>query len=295
MASENNSAAAAAPVAATTAAATAGAAESAPAESTCRVVVVPALEDNYMYLLIDTATCLAAVVDPVDPEAIRAAADKEGATIKCILTTHNHWDHSGGNLKLLEQCAGTITDCYGGVGDNVPGCTQEVGDGSVFQVGETEIRVLFTPCHTVGHVCYVADGRHVFTGDTMFVSGCGNFNTGTPQQMVEAFDKILALPDETQVWVGHEYTAKNCAFACYCEPDNTAAAERLAWAQQQTSVHKGGRGTVPTTIGREKAANPFARIDALEVMEFCQRCPDRVERMRLVRKGKDDWGRGLRK
>lgn len=125
----------------------------------------------------------------------------------------------------------------------------------------------------------------------MFVSGAGNFNTGTPKQMMEAFDKILGLPDGTNVWVGHEYTAKNAAFACFCEPDNKEMQKRLEWARQQGSLHAGEKGTIPSTIGKEKAFNPFARIDQLSVMEFCGPCDDRTERMRLVRKGKDDWGR----
>ena len=136
-----------------------------------------------MYLIIDTATNLAAVVDPVDPAAIQAAAARHGATIVAICTTHSHWDHHGGNLQLLKEC-GTIRECYGGRGDGVDGCTVELDDASTFAVGETAFTVLFTPCHTPGHVCYVADGRHVFTGDTLFVSGCGNFNNGTAAQMM---------------------------------------------------------------------------------------------------------------
>ena len=109
--------------------------------------------------------------------------------------------------------------------------------------------------------------------------------------MTKAFDKILGLPDDTNVWVGHEYTAKNCAFACYCEPNNKDLQERLEWAKQQGSIHAGQKGTVPSTSAKEKECNPFARIDHLAVMEFCGSCDDRNERMRLVRKGKDDWGR----
>jgi hydroxyacylglutathione hydrolase len=262
--------------------------------SNCTVIPVPALSDNYMYLIIDSASKQAAVVDPVDIDAITKAAADNQATITTILTTHNHWDHSGGNLKLLESTP-TINRVYGGKGDGVPGCNQEVGDGDLFMIGtNTQVKVLFTPCHTEGHVCYYVDTAHVFTGDTMFVSGCGNFNNGSPQQMTDAFDKLLGLPDDTNVWVGHEYTAKNCEFACFCEPNNEELKNRLAWARERGSLHSGGKGTVPSTIGIEKACNPFARIDQLSVMEFCGQCDDRAERMKRVRKGKDDWGRGLR-
>ena len=257
----------------------------------CTIIPIPALSDNYMYLIIDNTSKTAAVVDPVDPDAIKKAAADNQATITMILTTHNHWDHSGGNLKLKGSTP-TIEYVYGGKGDGVPGCTHEVGDGDSFLIGSsTQVKVLFTPCHTQGHVCYYIDNAHVFTGDTMFISGCGNFNNGSPKQMTDAFDKLLELPDDTNVWVGHEYTAKNCEFACFCEPNNDELKERLKWAKGQGSMHSGGRGTVPSTIGKEKACNPFARIDQFSVMEFCGECDDRSERMRRVRKGKDDWGR----
>lgn len=245
-----------------------------------------------MYLIIDNESKTAAVVDPYDTSAIQKAAADNNVTITTILTTHNHWDHSGGNVKLVKEVS-AIDRVYGGKGDDVPACTHEVGDGDTFTIGsKTQVKVLFTPCHTQGHVCYYVDNAHVFTGDTMFVSGAGNFNTGTPKQMMEAFDKILGLPNSTQVWVGHEYTAKNCAFACYCEPSNKEVEERLEWAKARGSMHSGGKGTVPSTVEMEKACNPFARIDQTSVMEFCGECgDDRNERMRLVRKGKDDWGR----
>lgn len=259
--------------------------------SNCTVIPVPALQDNYMYLIVDNETKQAAVVDPVDTDAIQKAAADNSAVITTILTTHNHWDHSSGNIKL-HKAVSSIERVYGGVGDDVPGATHEVGDGDVFTIGKkTSVKVLFTPCHTPGHVCYHVDDAHVFTGDTMFISGCGNFNTGTPLQMTEAFDKILSLPDHTKVWVGHEYTAKNCAFACFCEPNNENLKKRHEWAKGMGSMHTGGKGTIPSTIAEEKAHNPFARIDHPDIMRFCGPCDDRHERMRLVRKGKDDWGR----
>ena len=175
--------------------------------------------------------------------------------------------------------------------NGVAACTREVWDGDEIALGASTIRVLSTPCHTQGHVCFVVDGN-VFTGDTMFVSGCGNFNGGSPRQMLDAFDKLLALPDDTLVWCGHEYTRKNCCFAAYAEPDNDEIRRRLDWAKRAGSLHGGGEGTVPTTIGAERACNPFARVDAPAIAAFCPRAgDDRAERMRLVRKGKDDWGR----
>ena len=153
------------------------------------------------------------------------------------------------------------------MGDGVQACTREVGDNVEIRIGASTVRVLSTPCHTSGHVCYVVDG-HVFTGDTLFISGAGNFNSGTSTQMLAAFDKLMALPDETKVWVGHEYTCRNCEFAVYCEPSNAAAGARLAWARTRRSMHAGGEGTIPSTIGAEKACNPFARVDSDAIKTF---------------------------
>ena len=149
------------------------------------------------HISIDNKSKKAAVVDPVDVEAIQKAAKDNNAEITTILTTHSHWDHAGGNLQLVKECS-TIDSVFGGLKDEVPGVTHEVGDGDSLMIGSsTYVKVLFTPCHTPGHVCYYVDNAHVFTGDTMFVSGAGNFNTGTPEQMTTAFDKILGLPDDT--------------------------------------------------------------------------------------------------
>ena len=153
-----------------------------------RVVPVPALEDNYMYVVIDEETKQCGVIDPVDAAAIQAAAEREGATITSILTTHSHWDHAGGNVELKKRCS-SIEVVYGGKNDGVAGCTKELSDGDTFALGNSTVQVLSTPCHTAGHICYLVDGN-VFTGDTMFVSGCGNFNSGTPAQMASAFQKL---------------------------------------------------------------------------------------------------------
>ncbi|KAH8050735.1 hydroxyacylglutathione hydrolase [Aureococcus anophagefferens] len=220
--------------------------------STCVTVTpVPALSDNYMYLLVDEQTKLAAVVDPVDARAMASAAAAAGATIAMVLTTHGHWDHAGGNAELAASRPGLA-----------------------------------------GHVCFVVDGN-VFTGDTMFVSGCGNFNGGSPRQMLDAFDKLLALPDDTLVWCGHEYTRKNCCFAAYAEPDNDEIRRRLDWAKEAGSLHGGGRGTVPTTIGAERACNPFARVDAPAIAAFCPRAATTARRCASSARA-DDWPRAAR-
>ena len=173
------------------------------------------------------------------------------------------------------------------------------------QVGSLAFRTIATPCHTAGHVCFYLDGDGdgegrppaVFTGDTMFVGGCGNFNSGTPAQMYAALCvKLNALPGDTEVFVGHEYTRRNLAFAATVEPDNAALLAKLEWAG-------GAEQTVPTTIASERATNPFVRATEPAVQDYVRRMfPDEkwdgidaaeavgVQTLRLVRRAKDEWG-----
>ena len=156
-----------------------------------RVVPVPALEDNYMRV-IDEETKQCGVVDPVDASAIQTAAEREGATITAILTTHSHWDHAGGNVELKKRCA-SVEVVYGGGVTASLAARRELNDGDTFALRQLDGAVpLDAVPHGRGHICYLVDGN-VFTGDTMFVSGCGNFNSGTPAQMASAFQKALGL------------------------------------------------------------------------------------------------------
>eukprot|EP00041_Stephanoeca_diplocostata_P017058 m.339282 g.339282 ORF g.339282 m.339282 type:complete len:181 (-) comp20581_c0_seq1:1276-1818(-) len=174
------------------------------------IQVIPMLHDNYSYLIMDTDSKQAACIDPVEPHKAIAVAKTQESQIVMSLTTHSHWDHAGGNEKLKKILP--EIDIIGGAHDNCPACTREVAHGDVLFLGNIKITVIGTPCHTSGHVCFYCDpqtGREedcaVFTGDTMFVAGCGNFNNGTPAQMVQAFDRIGQLPPSTMVYVGHEY------------------------------------------------------------------------------------------
>eukprot|EP00462_Mataza_sp_D1_P016737 CAMPEP_0175159600 /NCGR_PEP_ID=MMETSP0087-20121206/23514_1 /TAXON_ID=136419 /ORGANISM="Unknown Unknown, Strain D1" /LENGTH=260 /DNA_ID=CAMNT_0016447671 /DNA_START=18 /DNA_END=796 /DNA_ORIENTATION=+ len=254
------------------------------------VQIVPVLQDNYAYLLVDESTKSAAAVDPVEPEKVLAAAKKAGVTISTVLTTHSHWDHAGGNNKLKQLVKGV--EVVGGVGDNAEGVTREVKEGDVVKVGEVEVQVLSTPCHTAGHVCYFVRGEEgkspgvVFTGDTMFVGGCGNFNDGTPEQMTKAMLYTLgSLPADTLVYVGHEYTLKNFAFGLFAEPNNKELAAKMAWAQAQRAK---GLPTVPSTIKDEWATNPFMRVREASIQEFTKQ-KDEVKGLFAVRKAKNQW------
>lgn len=232
-----------------------------------KVVVVPALSDNFSYLVVDESSGKAFAVDPVEPAKTIEAAKKENVTITHALTTHHHSDHAGGNEKLAGSVKGV--EVVGG-DDRIPAMNKKVKDGDSFKVGNISIKVFFTPCHTSGHVLYLAhqDGEEagsLFTGDTLFVGGCGRFFEGTADQMHHALNKVIAgLPDNTKVYCGHEYTKKNLEFALSVEPNNSAAKKKLEWADTQL---KKGEHTIPSTVGDEKEFNPFMRVNHEEFVK----------------------------
>jgi len=226
-----------------------------------KVFPVSALSDNFMYLVVDESTGKGFVVDPVEPQKLLDLAKKENVTVTHALTTHHHNDHAGGNKELASLVKGI--EVLGG-DDRIPAITKKVGDGDSLEIGNIKIQVFFTPCHTSGHVLYLAkkdtEVGSLFTGDTLFIGGCGRFFEGTAEQMHHALNKVIAgLPDNTKVYCGHEYTKKNLEFALHVEPTNQDVKRKLEWATQH------GTPTVPSTIGEEKSFNPFMRV---EVPEF---------------------------
>ena len=157
---------------------------------------MPLLSDNYAYLLIDRSSNVAAVVDPAEPQKVLDAARAAGAPqLTHVLCTHNHWDHAGGNEKMRELVPGI--EVVGGLGDDAAAVTREVAEGDRVHVGRLSVSVLSTPCHTAGHVCFYVESegrRAVFTGDTLFVGGCGRNFEGTAEQMHDCLINQFALP-----------------------------------------------------------------------------------------------------
>ncbi|XP_054549863.1 hydroxyacylglutathione hydrolase, mitochondrial isoform X4 [Talpa occidentalis] len=205
------------------------------AQGAMKVELLPALTDNYMYLIIDTNSREAAVVDPVQPQKVVETVRKQGVKLTTVLTTHHHWDHAGGNEKLVKLEPGLKV--YGG-DDRIGALTHKATHLLTLQVGSLSVKCLSTPCHTSGHICYLvskpgsAEPPAVFTGDTLFVAGCGKFYEGTADQMHKALLEVLGrLPPDTRVYCGHEYTVSNLQFARHVEPNNTAVREKLAWAK----------------------------------------------------------------
>lgn len=251
---------------------------------------IPCLDDNYAYLIIDESTQEAAVVDPAEPEKVVKAAREHGVDLKLVLTTHHHWDHAGGNEKI-KQLMPEIK-VYGGSIDNVKACTDKVENGDKLSLGkDTNILCLHTPCHTNGHISYYVTGKGdedpaVFTGDTLFIAGCGKFFEGTAEQMYQSLCVTLgSLPKPTRVYCGHEYTVKNLLFALTIEQENVKIKQKLSWAQQQREK---SLPTIPSTIEEEMETNPFMRVDLPELQGIVG-CKSPVECLREIRQRKDKW------
>jgi hydroxyacylglutathione hydrolase len=224
------------------------------------VVRVPVLSDNYSWLVHDPDSGTTIVVDPGEAAPVQAAAAERGWRIDAVWTTHWHPDHTGGNAAL--QAAGAEIVAPAAEAAKIPTLERGVAEGDVLMLGAHAATVMTVPGHTQGHVAFhFADERIVFTGDTLFAMGCGRLFEGTPADMFANMARYAAMPDDTQVYCGHEYTLSNARYAVVAEPDNAAVRARLGAVEAQRSR---GEATVPTTIAVERATNPFLRAGSVE-------------------------------
>ncbi|MGD9784767.1 MAG: hydroxyacylglutathione hydrolase [Hyphomicrobiaceae bacterium] len=216
----------------------------------------PCLSDNFGVLIHDPQSGATASIDAPEVYPIERALDAKGWKLTHILTTHHHADHTQGNEELKEATGCTIVGPKGEAA-KIPGIDVAVGDGDHYRFGTLDLRIIATPGHTLGHIAYVCDTAGVaFVGDTLFAMGCGRIFEGTPEQMHASLQKLAALPGETAVYCGHEYTLSNGRFALTIEPDNATLQKRVAEVEV---ARKAGRATLPTTIAEELATNPFLR------------------------------------
>ncbi|XP_042683294.1 probable hydrolase PNKD isoform X1 [Centrocercus urophasianus] len=233
-----------------------------------KIVPIPVLSNNYSYLVIDTDSGRAAVVDPSDPLAVQAAIEEEGVVLEAILCTHKHWDHSGGNAALLQQHSSCKV--YGSAVDAIPELTHPIGDREKLSVGRLTFEALATPGHTVGHMAFVLDAGPfggppcLFSGDLLFLAGCGRLFEGSPETMLASLDAAMGLGEDTLLWPGHEYALECLSFARLLELDNPALEQKLLWATQQRQEK---RSTCPSTLGEERTYNPFLRTHRRELHE----------------------------
>jgi hydroxyacylglutathione hydrolase len=248
---------------------------------------VACLKDNYAYLIHDAQTGACAVVDPSEPEPVRKALAVRGLRLTHILNTHHHWDHTGGNLALKKEFRATV------VGpekdrERIAGIDIGVAEDQPWQFGSRQVRVLEIPAHTKGHIAFVFErDRAAFTGDTLFAMGCGRLFEGTPQMMWTSLAKLMALPGDTRVYCGHEYTLNNGRFALTLEPDN---ADLVARMTEVEGLRRAGKATVPSTIALEKRTNPFLRPNSEEIRKTLamERASD-VEVFAEIRRRKDSF------
>ena len=237
-----------------------------------RIERIPTLQDNYTYLVVCEDSGDAAVIDAPEVEPVVERVASEGARVTKLLTTHHHGDHCMAHPDLAKRYDVPV---FGHVSDagRIPGFTDGLEEGDAIQVGQQSARILHVPAHTRGHIAYVFDdAKAVFSGDTLFAAGCGRLFEGTAEMMFTALvEKLGALPDETRVFCGHEYTIGNLEFAAHVEPENEAVKRALAKARDARScaapdwhAATAAEMTVPSTIGDERATNPFMRAGSVD-------------------------------
>ncbi len=225
-----------------------------------RVIPVPCLSDNYAYLIVAEGRNDAVVVDPSEAEPVLQILAAEGLKLVAILNTHHHWDHVGGNEALVAKLG--PLPVYGHTSSlaerRITAQTVGVEDGKPFDIAGLHFDVAHVPGHTTDAVAYVVNGA-VFTGDTLFVGGCGRLFEGTPAMMYSSLcEKLAKLPPSTKVYCGHEYTLSNLRFAAFVEPDNEHVQKSLKNAEEKRNR---GEPTVPSTIEEEQRTNPFLRVN----------------------------------
>ena len=228
------------------------------------IALIPVLTDNYIPLIHDPVSGETAVVDPALAQPVLDELVARGWTLTYIFNTHHHWDHVDGNCELKEktgcQVIGSGYDQH-----RIPAIDLAVDENSQLSLGEHPIQVIETPGHTSGHVVYYfAEDSVLFCGDTLFSLGCGRLFEGTARQMWQSLQKLKVLPPETQIYCAHEYTLANAEFALSIEPDNKDLQQAFKQIQH---LRKLSKPTLPSTIARELACNPFLREDSVAIQK----------------------------
>lgn len=251
-----------------------------------KIQAVSALYDNYIWLIINDKEDQALCVDPGEAPPVLNFLKKEGMTLNAILLTHHHNDHIGGVPELLKAIPGL--DIYGPQDDRIPQLSHVLKEGDRLKLGSCEFQILSTPGHTSTHICYYEPHQGwLFCGDTLFSAGCGRVFDGTIEQLHNSLQLLKNLPDDTQVFCGHEYTQANLRFAATVEPENLTIrnyAQRLLAKENQCSL--------PSSISVEKEINPFFRTGSAGVQAFAKakgsKSSDSLSVFKTIREAKDN-------
>jgi len=226
-----------------------------------RVQIIPCLQDNYSYLIIDEENNIACVIDPSDADPIIEYLDNNKIKLKFILNTHHHYDHVGGNQKLKEMYGASVIG-YKSDKKRIPGIDVTVNDQETWIYKNFEAKIIHIPGHTLGHICfYFYKEEFVFTGDTLFSLGCGKIFEGTYSQMFNSLTKFKTLPQSTKVFCGHEYTKQNSRFCMVHDKNNKNLQAKINDIDIKL---KSGLPTIPSTIKDELECNIFLRSNNLE-------------------------------
>jgi len=253
-----------------------------------RVHQLPALKDNYIYLIEADNGALLAAVDPAEAAPVVEACRALGKPLTHILNTHHHWDHTGANLELKQQYGCTVVGSSDDA-DRIPGIDVRVSETEPPALPGIDVRVLTVDGHTVGHIAYLI-GDALFCGDTLFGGGCGRVFEGTMPEMWQSLQKLAALPAATKVYCAHEYTLANLRFAREADGDNSALKQRIS---RDTQTRMEQQPTIPSSIGLELATNPFLRaLDAGFCSGYAEKAGIAAEPLTVfthLRESKDRW------
>ncbi|KAE8694887.1 putative hydroxyacylglutathione hydrolase 2, chloroplast [Hibiscus syriacus] len=256
--------------------------------SSLQIELVPCLGDNYAYLLHDVDTGTVGVVDPSEAEPVIDALSRKDWNLTYILNTHHHHDHTGGNTELKARYGAKVIGS-GIDKDRIPGIDILLNDGEKWMFAGHEVKIMETPGHTRGHISFYFPGsRAIFTGDTLFSLSCGKLLEGTPEQMLSSLQRIMLLPDDTNIYGGNEFTMSNLKFALSIEPKNDAL---QAYATHVAHLRNKGLPTIPSTLKMEKACNPFLRTSNAEIRQVLEIPPtaNDAEALGVICRSKDNF------
>ena len=226
-----------------------------------KIEIIPCLQDNYAYLIIDEKKNIGCVIDPSESAPIIEYLEKNKINLKFILNTHHHFDHVGGNKKLKEKYGANVIG-FKGDKDKIPGIDILVDDQEIWKYESFESKIIHIPGHTLGHVCfYFYNNKSIFTGDTLFSLGCGRIFEGTYSQMYESLKKIKDLPQDTKVFCGHEYTIQNSKFCMLHDKNNENLKKKIKEVKKKL---QNNLPTIPSTIKEELECNIFLRSNNIK-------------------------------